>query len=499
MNRQLLNLNEEVRSRRRKLAQLRKQGTAFPNDFRRDSLSNELHILYDKRSNQELKKLDIEVRIAGRIMTRRIIGKASFITLQDKSGKIQLYISQNYFPEEQYNKKIKQWDLGDIIGARGKLFKTRTGELSVRCIEIRLLTKAIRPLPNKFHGLADQETRYRQRYLDLIVNDNSRQIFKTRSRIIAEIRRFMMDNDFIEVETPMIQAIPGGGLARPFITHYNALNVNMYLRIAPELYLKQLVVGGFERVFEINRNFRNEGLSPRHNPEFTMMEFYMAYADYLDLMKMIETLCYTLVQRVFNKSKINYGQQTFDFSNPFAKMTMKEAIFRFLPKIRSEELNDINLASAVAESLNIKINKHWGLGRIQAKIFVEKVQDQLIQPIFITSYPTEISPLARQSDDNPFFTDRFELFIGGLEIGNGFSELNDSEYQTMRFSEQIKSKEPGGNKTLFDEDYITALEYGLPPTAGFGIGIDRLIMILTNSHTIRDVILFPTMRPKKTI
>lgn len=495
---QALDMNNELRSRREKLGQLRQQGIAFPNDFRRDAVSDQLHARYGDKSNEELEALNIEVSIAGRMMTRRIMGKASFATLQDVGGKIQLYVARDDLPEGQYNEQFKKWDLGDILGARGKLFKTRTGELSVHCSEIRLLTKAMRPLPDKFHGLSDQETRYRQRYLDLIANDESRQTFKVRSRIMAEIRRFMMDNDFMEVETPMMQTIPGGAAARPFITHHNALDIDMYLRIAPELYLKRLVVGGFERVFEINRNFRNEGLSPRHNPEFTMMELYMAYADYRDLIVLVETLFRTLTQRVLGSSVVHYGDQTFDFGKPFTQMTMKEAICHYRPETRPEALDDMASATAIAESLGIKVDKSWGLGRVQTEIFEETAESHLIQPTFITTYPAEVSPLARRNDDNSFFTDRFEFFIGGREIGNGFSELNDAEDQAARFAEQAQAKDAGDDEAMFyDEDYVTALEHGLPPTAGLGIGIDRLMMLLTNSHTIRDVILFPALRPQK--
>ncbi|MGL9774829.1 MAG: lysine--tRNA ligase [Sodalis sp. (in: enterobacteria)] len=495
---QALDMNNELRSRREKLGQLRQQGIAFPNDFRRDAVSEQLYARYGEKSNEELEALNIKVSIAGRMMTRRIMGKVSFATLQDVGGKIQLYVARDDLPEGQYNEQFKKWDLGDILGARGKLFKTRTGELSIHCSEIRLLTKAMRPLPDKFHGLADQETRYRQRYLDLIANDESRQTFKARSRIMAEIRRFMMDNDFMEVETSMMQTIPGGAAARPFITHHNALDIGMYLRIAPELYLKRLVVGGFERVFEINRNFRNEGLSPRHNSEFTMMELYMAYADYRDLIVLVETLFRTLTQRVLGSSVVHYGDQTFDFGKPFTQMTMKEAICHYRPETRPEALDDMASATAIAESLGIKVDKSWGLGRLQTEIFEETAESHLIQPTFITAYPAEVSPLARRNDDNPFFTDRFEFFISGREIGNGFSELNDAEDQAARFAEQAQAKDAGDDEAMFyDEDYVTALEHGLPPTAGLGIGIDRLMMLLTNSHTIRDVILFPALRPQK--
>ncbi|MGL6020775.1 MAG: lysine--tRNA ligase [Gibbsiella quercinecans] len=491
-------LNNELQARREKLAQLREKGIAFPNDFRRDSISDKLHAEYDGKDNEELEALGIEVTVAGRMMTRRIMGKASFVTLQDVGGRIQLYVARDDLAEGIYNEQFKKWDLGDILGARGKLFKTKTGELSVHCTELRLLTKALRPLPDKFHGLADQETRYRQRYLDLIANDESRNTFKVRSQIMAGIRSFMVGRGFMEVETPMMQVIPGGASARPFITHHNALDIDMYLRIAPELYLKRLVVGGFERVFEINRNFRNEGVSPRHNPEFTMMELYMAYADYKDLIELTETLFRTLAQDVLGTPQVQYGDEVFDFSKPFEKLTMKEAIKKYRPETDLADLDDMAKTVAIAESIGINVEKSWGLGRVVTEIFEEVAESHLIQPTFITEYPAEVSPLARRNDVNPEITDRFEFFIGGREIGNGFSELNDAEDQAQRFAEQVAAKDAGDDEAMFyDEDYVTALEHGLPPTAGLGIGIDRMVMLFTNSHTIRDVILFPAMRPSK--
>ncbi|CNH75824.1 lysyl-tRNA synthetase [Yersinia massiliensis] len=491
-------LNSELQARREKLVALREKGIAFPNDFRREHLSDQLHAEYGSKENEELEALNIEVTVAGRMMTRRIMGKASFVTLQDVGGRIQLYVSRDDLPEGVYNEEFKKWDLGDILGARGKLFKTKTGELSIHCSELRLLTKALRPLPDKFHGLADQETRYRQRYLDLIANDESRHTFKVRSQVMSGIRSFMVEKGFMEVETPMMQVIPGGASARPFVTHHNALDIDMYLRIAPELYLKRLVVGGFERVFEINRNFRNEGVSPRHNPEFTMMELYMAYADYKDLIVLTEELFRTLTETILGSSVVQYGEQTFDFGKPFAKLTMKEAICKYRPETNVADLDDMDKAVAIAESLGVKVEKNWGLGRVQCEIFEETAESHLIQPTFITEYPAEVSPLARRNDDNPFITDRFEFFIGGREIGNGFSELNDAEDQAQRFADQVSAKEAGDDEAMFfDEDYVTALEHGLPPTAGLGIGIDRMVMLFTNSHTIRDVILFPAMRPVK--
>lgn len=495
---QVQELNNELQARREKLAVLRENGIAFPNDFRRDTLSEQLHHRYGDKTNEELEALNIEVTVAGRMMTRRVMGKASFVTLQDVGGRIQLYVSRDDLAEGIYNEHFKKWDLGDILGARGRLFKTKTGELSIHCHELRLLTKALRPLPDKFHGLADQETRYRQRYLDLIANDESRRTFQIRSQVMSGIRRFMVERGFMEVETPMMQVIPGGAAARPFVTHHNALDIDMYLRIAPELYLKRLVVGGFERVFEINRNFRNEGVSPRHNPEFTMMELYMAYADYRDLIVLTEDLFRTVAEEVLGTSVVQYGDQTFDFGRPFDQLTMKQAICKYRPETNVADLDNLATATAIAQSLGINIEKSWGLGRIQCEIFEETAESHLIQPTFIIEYPAEVSPLARRNDDNPFITDRFEFFIGGREIGNGFSELNDAEDQAQRFADQVQAKDAGDDEAMFyDEDYVTALEHGLPPTAGLGIGIDRMVMLLTNSHTIRDVILFPAMRPAK--
>lgn len=493
-----IELSSELATRREKLAQLRKQGIAFPNDFRRDAISLALHNQYDETPREQLETLNIEVSVAGRMMTQRIMGKASFVTLQDMGGTIQLYVSSENLSEQIYNDQFKKWDLGDILGARGRLFKTKTGELTIECTEIRLLTKALRPLPDKYHGLSDQETRYRQRYLDLIANPESRRTFQLRSSLLATTRQFMVEHGFVEVETPMMQVIPGGASARPFITHHNALDIDMYLRISPELYLKRLVVGGMERVFEINRNFRNEGISPRHNPEFTMMELYMAHADYRDLITLTESLFRTLATEVLGSPIVEYGSQFFDFSKPFEVLTMREAIKKYRPETNIDDLNDYDKTRAIAVSLGIQVEESWGTGRIITEIFDEVAEAHLIQPTFITEYPAEVSPLARRNDTNPEFTDRFEFFIGGREIGNGFSELNDAEDQAQRFNDQVAAKDAGDDEAMFyDEDYVTALEYGLPPTAGLGIGIDRMVMLFTNSHTIRDVILFPALRPIK--
>lgn len=498
VNTSMEDLNNELVARREKLVQIRENGIAFPNDFRRDAISNELHQKYDEKTNEALIENKIQVAVAGRMMMRRIMGKASFVSLQDVGGQIQLYVTRDDLPEGLYNEQFKKWDLGDIIAAKGYLFKTKTGELSIHCEEIRLLTKALRPLPDKFHGLADQETRYRQRYLDLITNEESRKTFRARSQIVAEIRQFMNEMQFMEVETPMMQVIPGGASAKPFITHHNALDLDMYLRIAPELYLKRLVVGGFERVYEINRNFRNEGVSPRHNPEFTMMELYMAYADYKDLITITESLFRRLAIAVTGSAVVQYGEHTFDFGQPFIKMTMREAICHYRPETNNSDLDDFDKACTIAKAVGIEVEKGWGLGRVVTEIFEEVAEANLIQPTFITEYPAEVSPLARRNDINSEVTDRFEFFIGGREIGNGFSELNDAEDQAERFAEQVRQKDAGDDEAMFfDEDYVTALEHGLPPTAGLGIGIDRTVMLFTNSHTIRDVILFPAMRPTK--
>lgn len=488
----------ELYVRKQKLRQLRaRTPVVFPNDFRRQHNSVELSEQYGLLTHEDLTKKDINVIMAERIMSRRIMGKSIFMHIQDNKGRIQLYCSSDILPESTFS-DIKKLDTGDIIGIKGKLFKTKTNELSVNCYEISLLTKSLRPLPDKFHGLLDQELRYRQRYVDLIVNHDTYRTFETRSRILTEIRRYMAEHDFMEVETPMMQSIPGGASARPFITHHNALDQDMFLRISPELYLKRLVVGGFERVFEINRNFRNEGISPRHNPEFTMMELYIAYADFHDLINFTEDLFRTVAQNVLGTTLIEYGDELFDFGKPFNKLTMRESIIKYGNGITLTDIDDIQSASLTARKLGITVEPSWGVGRLQSEIFEEVVEQHLIQPTFITEYPAEISPLARRNDKNPLYTDRFEFFIGKREIGNGFSELNDAEDQAERFKEQVKAKEAGDEEAMYyDEDYVTALEYGMPPTAGLGIGIDRMIMLFTNCHTIRDVIMFPAMRTSK--
>ena len=490
-------INEILAQRMAKLDAMREKGQAFPNDFRRDNISDELHNLYEEKTKEELDELAVEVSIAGRMMTRRIMGKASFATVQDMGGRIQLYVARDNLAEGFYNTEFKKWDLGDIVGAKGVLFKTKTNELSVKVSEIRILTKALRPLPDKFHGLSDTEACYRQRYLDLIANDDSRRTFILRNKIINCMRQYLNDHNFMEVETPMLQSIPGGATAKPFETFHNALDLPMFLRIAPELNLKRLVVGGFERVYEINRSFRNEGVSTRHNPEFTMIEFYQAYADYIDLMNTTEDMFRTITTNVLGSNIVKYGELEFDFGAPFIRISMKDSIVEYNEGIEVQELETMEGLKAVAKRLDIHLKDNWGQGKVLAEIFEETVEHKLMQPTFVTAYPAEISPLARRNDEDPDITDRFEFFVGGRELANGFSELNDAQDQAQRFLDQVAQKNAGDDEAMYyDADYITALEHGLPPTAGEGIGIDRLVMLFTDSHTIRDVLLFPHMRPQ---
>jgi len=489
---------EQIQQRRQKLQALRAEGIAFPTDFRRNVVAGELLAEYGEKSKEELEANPVRVKVAGRMMTRRIMGKASFCHIQDMSGKIQLYVTRDVLPEGFYNEQFKKWDIGDIIGAEGVLFKTKVGELSIRVDDIRLLTKALRPLPEKFHGIADQEIKYRQRYLDLIMSEQSRNTFRIRSQIVSYIRQFLIERDFLEVETPMMQVIPGGATARPFKTYHNALDLEMYLRIAPELYLKRLVVGGFERVFEINRNFRNEGLSTRHNPEFTMLEFYQAYAEYEDLMDLTEAMLRGIAEEIVGQSVIEYQGEQYDFGKPFERMTVVESILHFNPDLTLSDIDNRESAIKVAEKLNIPVKESYGLGKVQIEIFEKTVEHRLMNPTFITAYPVEVSPLARRNDENPEVTDRFEFFVGGREIANGFTELNDAEDQAERFRKQVEEKEAGDNEAMhYDADYITALEHGMPPTAGEGIGIDRLVMLFTDAPSIRDVLLFPHLKPKQ--
>lgn len=493
-----LSENELVQIRKEKLALLRAKGNAFPNDFIKNTDSLTLNQKYGQETKESLEAITQKpiFKIAGRIMLRRVMGKASFITLMDGTGKIQAYLRQADLPEGIYE-DFKHWDIGDIVGVEGHVFKTNTGELSLHAHAVKLLTKSIRPLPDKFHGLSDTELRYRQRYVDLIMNENSRRVFKIRSQIVEGVRKFLISHGYMEVETPMMQVIPGGASAKPFKTFHNSLNMEMYLRIAPELFLKRLVVGGFERVFEINRNFRNEGLSTRHNPEFTMCEFYCAYEDYKYMMDLTESLFRALANEINGHEKLSYQGIDFDLSQPFARMSVLESILKFNPNLNLSNLNTLESASDTAKKLGINLKGSEGLGKVQIEIFDKTVESNLLQPTFITEYPAEVSPLARPNDQNSFITDRFEFFMGGREIANGFSELNDAEDQAARFQEQVKAHEAGDEEAMFyDADYVRALEYGLPPTAGQGIGIDRLVMLFTDAPSIRDVILFPHMKPE---
>jgi lysyl-tRNA synthetase class 2 len=484
--------NKLIVQRREKLASLRANGPAYPNDFRRSALAAELQAALGAKSKEELEALGQRASVAGRIMARR----GPFVVLQDMTGQIQLYVDKKNLPDELVQ-QVKGWDIGDIVGGEGPVHKSGKGDLYIYLDEARLLTKALRPLPEKWHGLTDTEQRYRQRYVDLIVNPRARDTFRLRSRVIDYIRRFLNERGYLEVETPMMQVIPGGAAARPFATHHNALDMALYLRIAPELFLKRLVVGGFEKVYEINRNFRNEGLSTRHNPEFTMLEFYEAYVDYHHLMDLTETLLRGIAVDLLGTTEITYQGETFDFGQPFRRMSVFDSILHFNPDIGEAELGDEAGARAWAERLGVEVRPSYGLGKIQVEIFEKTVEHRLSDPTFITAYPTEVSPLARRSDENPFVTDRFEFFVGGREIANGFSELNDPEDQADRFRRQVEEKEAGDEEAMhFDADYIRALEHGLPPTAGEGIGIDRLVMLLTDSPSIRDVLLFPHMRPE---
>ncbi len=485
--------NQIIAERRAKLAGLRRAGNAFPNDFRREHLAADLHRDYGAQANEELEPKALAVSVAGRMMLKRVMGTASFVSLQDMSGRIQLYVTRDALGEAAYE-AFKHHDLGDIFGAKGVLFKTKTGELSVKATVLRLLAKALRPLPEKFHGLADQEQKYRQRYVDLIMSEEARKVFIARSRIVQAMREFMAGRGFLEVETPMMQPIPGGANARPFRTHHNALDMDLYLRVAPELYLKRLVVGGFEKVFEINRNFRNEGISTRHNPEFTMLEFYEAYRDYRYLMDFTEEMLRDVARKVPGTLQISYGGQAIDLAQPFARLTMEQAIAKHAPAYAGVS-EPLALARALLAA-GVKADPASSLAVLRLQAF-ETIEEKLVQPTFIVDYPAEVSPLARRSDADPALTDRFELYVAGRELANGFSELNDPEDQAARFEEQAKSKAAGDEESMYyDADYIRALEHGLPPTAGEGIGIDRLVMLLTDSPSIRDVLLFPHLRPE---
>ena len=490
-----LSENDLIKQRRSKLEELRNRGNAYPNSFRRDSLSQDLKDQCEGLSKEDLEAKEMTVSVAGRIMLQRIMGKASFITLQDMKGQIQAYVRSNDLPEGQYD-DFKTWDLGDIVGIKGKLFLTKTGELTVNAESIEMLTKSLRPLPEKHSGLVDTEQRYRKRYLDLITNPESLEVFKKRSQIITAIREYFIDNEYQEVETPMMHSILGGAAAKPFATHHNALDMDLYLRIAPELYLKRLMVGGIEKVFEINRNFRNEGLSTKHNPEFTMLEYYTAYADYNDQMSFIEDLLKVVSEKVLGTSKIEQDGTSYDFSKSFERISLKDSVAQKL-SVEPASLDNRDFLLETAKKYKIEDLDNLSDGKILFELFEELVEEELMHPTFVTGYPKDVSPLSRSSDDDPSVVDRFELFIGGKEIANGFSELNDPDDQADRFREQVEQKSKGDEEAMeFDSDYVEALEYGLPPCAGVGIGIDRLVMLLTGAKSIRDVLLFPQMKPK---
>ncbi len=484
-------INELIAVRREKEKAFRASGIdTYPQDRGHYITTEEIGGRFSDLSSEELEKNEENVSVAGRIMSFRDFGKSTFAHIQDSKGKIQIYVRKDVLKTPEYN-IFKKFDIGDIIGVTGRVFKTKTGELTILAEEIRLLTKSLRPLPEKWHGLKDVEERYRKRYLDLIVNPNVKDIFVKRARIVEYIRQYFTERSFIEVETPMMQVIPGGAVAKPFITHHNALGIDLYLRIAPELYLKRLIVGGFERVFEINRNFRNEGISVRHNPEFTMLEFYEAYATYEDLMDMTEDMISSLVYELYKTYKITYNDREIDFTRPWRRITMEDALREF-GGLDIQEFIDTGRLTSYAKELGIESPEKDKRGKLITKVFEELCEKHLVQPTFITDYPVEVSPLAKRSKERPEITERFELYVAGMEIANGFNELNDPYDQKERFLQQIQEKEEGAT---MDEDYITALEYGLPPTAGEGIGIDRLTMLLTNSPSIREVILFPLLKP----
>ena len=488
--------NKLIAERRRKLDALRTAGVAYPNGIRRTALAADVLARYAEHDDAALEETPVRVSIAGRMMTKRVMGKVSFIKLADRSGSLQVYVQRDALPDGGYT-DFKTWDLGDIVAAEGVVFRTRTGELTVKAESIRLVTKSLRPLPEKWHGLTDTETRYRQRYVDLIINPDSRAVFEARTRIIRFIRAFLDARDFMEVETPMMQSIPGGAVARPFVTHHNALDMELFLRVAPELNLKRLLVGGFERVYEINRNFRNEGLSTQHNPEFTMLELYQAYAEYEDLIDLLERLMRELAEAVCGTTTVTWQGETFDLGRPFARLTIADSLLTALPDLDPERQRDPAHLADLARSHGIRVQDSWGAGKLQLELFEKVVEPNLKQPTFMLAYPAEVSPLSRACDDDAFLTDRFELFIGGREIANGFSELNDPEEQAARFRAQVEARGAGDDEAMhFDADYVRALEYGMPPAAGLGVGIDRLVMLLTDRQSIRDVLLFPHLRPE---
>ncbi len=487
--------NHLIAERRAKLARLRERGSAYPNDFRRNALAGDLMTAYSAKPAEALDAAAVRVSVAGRMRAKRVMGRASFAKLEDSSGAIQMFLQQSALGDV-YD-EFKGWDVGDVVGAEGVLFRTKTDELSVRVDKLRLLTKSLRPLPDKWHGIADTEMRYRRRYVDLIMNEESRRVFETRTAIVRYLRAFLDSRGFLEVETPMLHPIPGGAAARPFKTHHNALDVGMYLRIAPELYLKRLTVGGFERVYEINRNFRNEGVSTQHNPEFTMLELYQAYADYTDLMELIEKLFQGLADTLLGSRKLQYQGTEFDLSKSFARMSIEDIILANNADLDPMSLRDAAYLRRVCDHMKIPYKAGDGPGKLQIEIFEKTGEHTLIQPTFAYAYPAEVSPLSRRNDQDPFITDRWEFFIGGRELANGFSELNDPEDQAQRFKDQVARKDAGDEEAMYyDADYVRALDYGMPPTAGLGLGVDRLVMLYTNSPSIRDVLLFPHMRPE---
>ena len=493
-----LDENRLIAERREKLHALKAETIAYPNDFRPNTNAAVLHERFADDDTETLAEVDETFALAGRMLAKRVMGKIAFVKVQDGTGAMQFVIQRDNLPEGHYQ-QFKQWDVGDIIGGSGSIFRTQKGELSVKPVELRLLTKSLRPLPEKFHGLTDTETRYRQRYVDLIMNEESRKVFQTRSKIIRFIRDFMEapGREFLEVETPMMHPIPGGATARPFVTHHNALDLPMFLRVAPELYLKRLTVGGLDRVYEINRNFRNEGVSTRHNPEFTMLEFYWAYANYNDLMDLTETMLRELATEVCGSTTVVFEGEDVDYGSPFERISVEDAVRKFSPDLADADLWDMDTLKSACAKLDVHVDKSWGEGKLLIELFEATAESKLMNPTFITAYPTEVSPLSRRNDENPLITDRFELFVAGREIANGFSELNDPEDQAARFQEQVSQKDAGDLEAMhYDADYIRALEYGMPPTAGEGIGIDRVVMLFTDSASIRDVLLFPHMRPE---
>ena len=488
--------NKLIKERRSKLSSLRESGFNFPKPIPIDSYCIDLNNKHEESSKEDLEGLNKEVTIAGRMMAKRIMGKSSFSKIKDGTSSIQIFINSKNVSEELYE-QFKTYDVGDILWVKGTLFKTKTDELTINANEIVLLTKSLRPLPEKYHGLTDTETRYRKRYLDLIMSNESRDVFENRSKIITTIRRYLNEQEILEVETPMMQPIPGGAIARPFVTHHNTLDKDFYLRIAPELYLKRLVVGGMHRVYEINRSFRNEGVSTQHNPEFTMLELYLAFASYEEIMTLVEEMVIEVSKDLFGSTTITYQDREYDLSGPYKRITLEESVMEFNPDMSREKLRDQQYLLGVCKKLKIKNSKDMSAGKLLLEIFEKTVEEHLIEPTFITAYPKDVSPLSRANDDDPWLVDRFEFFLAGRELANGFHELNDPDDQSQRFKDQVKERDSGDDEAMvYDEDYIQALEYGMPPTSGLGVGIDRLTMIFTDKPSIRDVLLFPHMRQK---